>query len=221
MIGSEADAYKGGGGSSAINPFSFSSPRAEIARRAGRGVQVRYDPGDDPERAAAVARAADVAVVFASDTATEGVDKSTLATDDDALVEAVAAANPRTTVMLETAGPVLTPWRERVNAIVEAWYPGQAAGLAIARVLFGDVDPGRAASRHLPAPDGGRAGRGRPRGVPRRDRGQAQARACSSATATTTSAVSRRPTLRPWAVVHQRSPTAGCGSERGAGTRPR
>ena len=89
-----------------------------------------------------MARGADVALVFASDTATEGVDKSTLATDDDALVDAVAAANPRTTVVLQTAGPVLTPWRERVNAIVEAWYPGQAGGKAIARVLFGDADPG-------------------------------------------------------------------------------
>jgi beta-glucosidase len=142
VIGAVADAYKGGGGSSAIRPFSFSSPRAEIARRAGPGVQVRYDPGDDPQRAAAVARGADVALVFAADTATEGVDKTSLATDDDPLVEAVAAANPRTTVVLETAGPVLTPWRERVNAIVEAWYPGQAAGRAIARVLFGDTDPG-------------------------------------------------------------------------------
>ena len=142
VIGSAADAYKGGGGSSAINPFSFSSPRAEIARRAGPGVQVRYDPGDDPQRAAEVARGADVALVFAADSATEGVDKSDLATEDDALVDAVAEANPRTTVVLETAGPVLTPWRERVNAIVEAWYPGQAAGRAIARVLFGDTDPG-------------------------------------------------------------------------------
>ncbi len=142
VIGSVADAYKGGGGSSAIKPFSFSTPRAEIARRAGPGVQVRYDDGEDPQRAAAVARGADVALVFASDTATEGVDKESLATEDDELVNAVAAANPRTTVVLETAGPVLTPWRERVNAIVEAWYPGQAAGRAIARVLFGDADPG-------------------------------------------------------------------------------
>ena len=142
VIGAVADAYKGGGGSSAINPFSFSSPRTEIARRAGPGVQVRYDSGDDPARAAAVARGADVALVFASDTATEGVDKTSLATNDDDLVEAVAGANRKTTVVLETAGPVLTPWRDRVNAIVEAWYPGQAAGKAIARVLFGDVDPG-------------------------------------------------------------------------------
>ena len=110
---------------------------AAPARRAG-ALRLRRRP----RARAAVARGADVALVFASDTATEGVDKTSLATDDDALVEAVAAANPRTTVVLETAGPVLTPWRERVDAIVEAWYPGQAAGRAIARVLFGDTDPG-------------------------------------------------------------------------------
>ena len=45
-------------------------------------------------------------------------------------------------MVLETAGPVLTPWRDRVEAIVEAWYPGSGGGAAIARVLFGDVDPG-------------------------------------------------------------------------------
>lgn len=44
-------------------------------------------------------------------------------------------------MVLETAGPVLTPWRDRVEAIVEAWYPGGAGGTAIARMLFGDVDP--------------------------------------------------------------------------------
>ena len=142
VIGEDADGFKGGGGSSAVNPFSFNTPRAEIARRAGPGVQVRYDSGEDPARAAATARGADVAIVFASDTATEGVDKSTLATDDDELVDAVAAANPNTAVVLETAGPVLTPWRGRVKAVLEAWYPGQEAGRALARVLFGDVDPG-------------------------------------------------------------------------------
>ena len=142
VIGADANAYKGGGGSSAVRPYILSTARAEITRRAGPGVQVRYDDGSDRARAASVARGADVALVFASDTATEGVDKSTLATDDDALVDAVAAANRRTTVVLQTAGPVLTPWRERVNAIVESWYPGQAGGKALARVLFGDSDPG-------------------------------------------------------------------------------
>ena len=142
LIGEDADAIKGGGGSSAVNPFSFNTPRAEITKRAGPGVQVRYDSGEDRASAAATARGSDVAIVFASDTATEGVDKSTLATDDDELVDAVADANPNTVVVLETAGPVLTPWRERVKAVLEAWYPGQEAGSALARVLFGDVDPG-------------------------------------------------------------------------------
>jgi beta-glucosidase len=113
-------------------------------------VDVRYDAGDDPARAAEVARTADAAVVVVADTAGEGADKPCLALDcgagpglkRDQLIERVAAANDRTIVVLETAGPVLTPWRSKVEAIVEAWYPGSGGGAAIARVLFGDVDPG-------------------------------------------------------------------------------
>ena len=63
-------------------------------------------------------------------------------TDEDGLIRAVAAAQRRTVVVLETGGPVLTPWRDQVPAILEAWYPGQEGGTAIARVLFGDADPG-------------------------------------------------------------------------------
>lgn len=85
-----------------------------------------------------------------ADTAGEGADKPCLALDcgaapgleRDRLIERVAAASKRTIVVLETAGPVLTPWRDKVEAIVEAWYPGSSGGAAIARVLFGDVDPG-------------------------------------------------------------------------------
>lgn len=62
--------------------------------------------------------------------------------NQDGLISQVAAANPATTVLLQTAGPVLTPWREEVNAILEAWYPGQEAGVALAALLFGDSDPG-------------------------------------------------------------------------------
>ena len=142
IIGDEAERLKNGGGSSAVRPYAFNTPREAITKRAGPGVQVRYDPGEDNQRAAAAAKGADVAIVFASDTATEGVDKANLSTDDDDLVDAVAAANPNTVVVLETAGPVLTPWREKVDAVLEAWYPGQEAGPAIARVLFGDTDPG-------------------------------------------------------------------------------
>ena len=63
-------------------------------------------------------------------------------TNEDGLISTVAAAQPKTVVVLETGAPVLTPWRAQVPAILEAWYPGQEGGTAIARVLFGDVDPG-------------------------------------------------------------------------------
>jgi beta-glucosidase len=66
--------------------------------------------------------------------------------DQDSLIRQVAAANPNTIVLLETGGPVLTPWRDQVNGLLEAWYPGGRGGAAIARVLFGDVNP----SGHLP-----------------------------------------------------------------------
>ena len=150
VIGADGDAYKNGGGSSNVQPYSLVTPRQGIATRAGPGVDLRYDPGDDPARAAEAARTADAAVVVVADTAGEGADKPCLALDcgagpglkRDELIERVAAANDRTIVVLETAGPVLTPWRDKVEAIVEAWYPGSGGGAAIARVLFGDVDPG-------------------------------------------------------------------------------
>jgi beta-glucosidase len=150
VIGADADRYVNGGGSSDIEPYTFTTPRAAITARAGPGVGVRFDDGMDPARAAGVARDADAAVVVVADAASEGIDKPCLGLDcgaqgtlrRDRLIEQVAAANRRTIVVLETAGPVLTPWRDRVGAILEAWYPGSAAGEAIARVLFGDVDPG-------------------------------------------------------------------------------
>jgi beta-glucosidase len=150
IIGADADTYKNGGGSADVRPYSFVTPRAGIASRAGPGVKVTYDAGDDLDRAAAVARAAQVAVVVVADTAAEAKDKPCLALDcgaggtlqRDKLIARVAAANPRTVVVLETAGPVLTPWRNSVKGILEAWYPGSGGGAAIARVLFGDVDPG-------------------------------------------------------------------------------
>jgi beta-glucosidase len=101
------------------------------------------------QQAVDAAKAADVAVVFVNDIRTEGADLPSLKLpgDQDALVDAVAAANPHTVVVLNTGGPVLTPWRDRVAGVVEAWYPGQENGDAIASVLFGDVNP----SGKLPA----------------------------------------------------------------------
>jgi beta-glucosidase len=61
--------------------------------------------------------------------------------DQEHLIEAVAAANPRTIVVLHTAGPVLMPWLPKVAGVIEAWYPGQQSGTAIAATLFGEADP--------------------------------------------------------------------------------
>lgn len=159
VIGADAQRYVRGGGSAAVEPTSFTSPLDAIASRAGRRVRVRFDPGSDTARAARTARGAGAAVVVVADKASEGSDKPCLALDcgtqdgiaRDRLIESVAAANRRTIVVLETAAPVLTPWRSRVAGIVEAWYPGQEAGPAIARVLFGDVDPGGRLPATFPA----------------------------------------------------------------------
>src|SRR3546814_3515136 len=66
--------------------------------------------------------------------------------DQDALIAAVAKANRNSVVVLETGGPVLMPWLDKVPAVIEAWYPGQRGGEAIANILFGAVNP----SGHLP-----------------------------------------------------------------------
>lgn len=62
--------------------------------------------------------------------------------NQDLLIIGVAKAQPKTVVILQTSSAVLTPWRDQVPAILEAWYPGQEGGQAITRVLFGDTDPG-------------------------------------------------------------------------------
>jgi beta-glucosidase len=95
------------------------------------------------DAAVAVARASKVAIVFAGDETTEGADRPNLSLpgDENALIEAVAAVNRDTVVVLNTGGAVLMPWLARVAAVVEAWYPGQEDGAAIAAVLRGAVDP--------------------------------------------------------------------------------
>ncbi|MGW3041834.1 glycoside hydrolase family 3 C-terminal domain-containing protein [Kitasatospora sp. NPDC001159] len=146
VIGPWADrAYTGGGGSSHVTPYAEHTvtPRQGIAARAGAGVSVRYHPGDDANAAASVAAGADAAVVVVGDEETEGADRGSLdlAAADDALIRAVAKANPRTVVVLNTGGPVTMPWLDAVPAVVEAWYPGEQSGAALADVLFGDTDP--------------------------------------------------------------------------------
>jgi beta-glucosidase len=110
------------------------------------GVMMNFgwaEPDDRIARAVAVARAADVAVIFAADSHGEGADRSELGLPGDlnALIEAVAAVNPKTVVVLNTAGPVAMPWVQKVAAILEMWYPGDVFGKAASRLLFGDAAP--------------------------------------------------------------------------------
>ena len=94
--------------------------------------------------AVAAAQQADTAIVFANDAQGEGMDRNALSLpgDQNQLIEAVAKANPRTVVVLNTGGPVLMPWLSQISSVLEAWYPGQQFGPAIAAVLFGDANPG-------------------------------------------------------------------------------
>jgi beta-glucosidase len=106
-------------------------------------VEILFDSGEYPANAATLARRVDAAIVFGNKFETEGFDQPdlTLPNGQDTLITAVAAANPNTIVVLQTGNPVTMPWREQANAIVEAWYPGQAGGQAIAEILTGEVNP--------------------------------------------------------------------------------
>jgi beta-glucosidase len=149
VIGKPATTFVTGGGSGNVVPFRFTSVLDGIRADAARGTRVTYDDGTNPAAAIADARAAGVVTVVASDYYTEGADRSCLTLEcpnnngnQDALIEQVARANPRTVVVLESGGPDLTPWRSQVGALLEAWYPGGPGGQAVADVLFGKSDPG-------------------------------------------------------------------------------
>lgn len=123
------------------------APLAAIKKQAPN-AEVVFADGNNAGAAAKLAKDADVAIVFATQWAGESFDVE-LSLDDnqDKLIAAVAKANPKTVVVLETGGPVLTPWRGQVAGILATWYPGTQGGSAIANLLFGKVNP----SGHLPA----------------------------------------------------------------------
>jgi beta-glucosidase len=160
VIGPNADVYRSGGGSSMVAPFSSVTPLDGLRRRLGPSVALRYAagvgiPGDflpaagpkdetaGIKEAAAAAAASDAAVVFVGEVESEDGDRTSMALPgrQDELIAAVAAANPRTVVVLLTGSPVAMPWIDRVKSVLVAWYPGQQEGRAIARILFGDVNP--------------------------------------------------------------------------------
>lgn len=166
VIGGHADkGVLSGGGSSQVYPegenavpgleptawpgpvvYYPSSPLEEL-KKLLPNARIDYVDGSDPAAAAKLAKGADIAIVFGTQWATESIDVPLrLDGEQDALIDAVAGANGRTVVVLETGGPVLMPWARKVAAILEAWYPGRMGGTAIANVLSGKVNP----SGHLP-----------------------------------------------------------------------
>jgi beta-glucosidase len=119
-----------------------SSPLKEIRKHAPN-AKIEFDPGTDPAAAAKLAGSSQLAIVFVNQPMSEGRDAKTIALPDhqDALVDAVAAANSHTIVVLENGGPVSMPWADRVQGIIEAWYPGIGGAQSLANILFGDVNP--------------------------------------------------------------------------------
>jgi len=162
VIGSHADiGVLSGGGSAQVSPtggaalseqppcppcwggivWDPSSPLAAIRTHVPNAV-VQFDSGTDPAKAAALAATAEVAIVFVSEWTSEGMDSPDLNFEgQDALVAAVAGANPHTVVVAENGGPQVMPWLAQVSAVLEAWFPGQRGGEAIANLLFGVVNP--------------------------------------------------------------------------------
>ncbi|WP_380786030.1 beta-glucosidase [Sphingomonas sp. R86521] len=166
VIGGHADkGVLAGGGSSLVYPkggnavpglqpavwpgpvMYYPSSPLDAIRQQAPNARITFVDGSDPRAAAAQARGADVAIVFATQWAGEAFDVSlTLPDGQDDLIRDVAAANPRTVVVIESGGAVLTPWSGSVAGILAAWFPGTAGGAAIADVLFGRINP----SGHLP-----------------------------------------------------------------------
>jgi beta-glucosidase len=170
VIGSHADvAVLSGGGSAQVDPMGGpalptvypavpgwsaviwdpSSPMDAIEALAP-SANVQFNDGTNPQSAAALAATSSVAIVFVSQWESEGMDKPSLnftdltsatPVDQDALVSAVAAANPNTIVVMENGGAQVMPWLANVKAVLEAWFPGQKGGEAIANLLFGAVNP--------------------------------------------------------------------------------
>lgn len=171
VVGGHADlGVLTGGGSSGVHPVSGmaaelpipgegplsaflkvvygkDAPLDAIRARAPRAT-VTFIDGHDPQAAAQAAAKVDVVIAFGEQWRSEAIDLTSLALMDrqDTTIAAVAKANRNTIVVLETGGAVAMPWLDQVGAVIEAWYPGEKGAQAIARVLFGDVNP----SGHLP-----------------------------------------------------------------------
>jgi beta-glucosidase len=157
VIGPYASAaHTGGSGSSAVSPLYTVSPVAGIRNQVGSGVSVTLNDGSSTTSAANAARTADVAIVMVGNKDREGGDRSSLSLsgNQNALVSAVAGANNHTIVVLKTGGPVLMPWLSQVEAVLEAWYPGEEDGNIVADLLFGKANPSGKLTMSFPSNEG-------------------------------------------------------------------
>jgi beta-glucosidase len=165
IIGKNADmGMISGGGSAQVDPPGSSAPAwlshvwfptspLKAVKAKATSAEVKFDSGANPATAAALAKSSEVAIVFAHQWMSEGMDLPNLSLpdDQDALIAAVAAANPRTIVVLETGTAVTMPWIDKVSGVLEAWYGGSKGADAVANILFGDINPGGKLPMTFPA----------------------------------------------------------------------
>lgn len=156
IIGPHADrGMISGGGSAQVDPPGGTAPAwqehvwfptspLKAVQASAPQAAVRFDSGENPASAAALAARSDVAIVFVYQWTSEGMDLPNLSLPEnqDAIIDQVAAANPRTIIVLETGTAVLMPWIDKVGGVVEAWYAGSDGANAVANVLFGEMNPG-------------------------------------------------------------------------------
>src|ERR1700736_2671772 len=155
IIGTHADeSMISGGGSAQVDPPGFSSfkwkehvwfptsPLKAVAAKAP-GLSVKFASGADPAATAALAKQSDVAIIFVHQWTSEDYDLPNLSLPDnqDAMIDQVASANPRTIVVIESGTAVTMPWIDKVSGVLEAWYAGSKGADAVANILFGDVNP--------------------------------------------------------------------------------
>src|ERR1700688_32073 len=163
IIGGHADVgMLSGGGSAQVDPPSgnaimpagkgethwqdhiwFPTSPLKALRAKLPNTKIGFDSGTDLKSAVSLAKHSDLAIVFAYQWISEDMDLPSLSLPDhqDALIEQVAAANPRTIVVLETGTAVTMPWIDKVSGVVEAWYAGSSGHKALANVLVGNVNP--------------------------------------------------------------------------------
>lgn len=145
-VGGYADVIRIGGAGPmgpSRNLFLMPSPPLTALSELLPDAEVNFDPGQTATEAVLLAKRSDVVIVFGIRAEGESFDLADLSLPwgQDGVIEAVASANPNTIVVLETGNPASMPWRDKVKAIIQAWYPGQAGGQAIAEVLSGVVNP--------------------------------------------------------------------------------